>query len=37
MAWWAGSSEYDSATGKPKGTSADSKTKSENYTNLAWK
>jgi hypothetical protein len=37
MDWWKGSSEYDPATGLPKGTSSDSKTKSDNYTRLVWK
>jgi len=37
LAWWKGSSEYDPATGLPKGTSSDSKTKSDDYTRLVWK
>lgn len=37
MAWWEGSSEYDPSTGLPKGSSTDSKTKSDNYTTLVWK
>jgi hypothetical protein len=37
MAWWKGSVEYNAATGLPRGSSADSKTKSDNYTTLVWK
>jgi hypothetical protein len=37
MAWWAGSSQYNEATGEPKGSSSDSRKHSDNYTRLVWK
>jgi hypothetical protein len=37
MDWWRGSSDYDPTTGLPKGSSTDSKTRSDNYTRLVWK